>query len=65
MGFLTPKMPKIPEPKEPPPAPTIDEARANADMNDRLRKRKGRKSFIFAGKQDSMANVGTKKLTGE
>ena len=65
MGFLAPKMPKMPEPKEPTPPPSIDEAKANADQANRLRKRKGRKDYIFAGRNDGASNVGTKKLTGE
>lgn len=65
MSFLMPKMPKMPEPKEPLPPPTIDEARANVDKTNRLRKRKGRLSYILASAQEAKQNIGTKKLTGE
>lgn len=62
-----PKAPKIPTPKDPIPPPTVDEAQANVDRQNRFRKRKGRKDYIFAGKDKqpaSVSNIGTNKLTG-
>lgn len=68
MGFLMPKAPKIPTPKDPIPPPTVDEAQANVDRQNRFRKRKGRKEYIFAGAKkqspDTVSNIGTSKLTG-
>jgi hypothetical protein len=68
MGFLMPKMPKIPPPKDPIAPPTVDEAQANVDRQNRYRKRKGRKDYIFAGKDNqggnAASNIGTNKLTG-
>lgn len=62
--FSKPKMPAV---QEPPPPPTIDDAARERDLNDTMRRRKGRAAALYAGKTGgSTAGVGgaTKTLTG-
>lgn len=58
------KTPAAPAPL--PPVPTIDEAARERDVNDAMRKRKGRLAAIYAGKTASASSgAATKTLTGE
>lgn len=51
MGSLNPfKRPKINVP-EPPPTPTIDQARQSQDITDRMRRRRGRAASVLTGPQ--------------
>lgn len=60
--FKPPKI-KIPDP---PPVPTIDEARQQQEMNDRMRRRRGRAANQLTGPQGdrSTPSVSAKKLLG-
>lgn len=66
--FSSPKMPTpVAPPAAPPPPPTIDDAARERDLNDAMRRRKGRAAALYAGKTGgSTAGVGgaTKTLTG-
>lgn len=48
-------------------APTIDEAAANVESSDKLRRRRGRLATIATSRTGDMTaySVGTKKLTGQ
>lgn len=62
--FKSPKPP--PAPKPPPPVPTVDEAAVRAEDEMRLRRRKGRRAFVMAGKTPQAAPVvGRNTLTGQ
>lgn len=66
MSFLRPKIPAAPTPVAPPPAPTIDVAAQAAEDANRLRRRRGRASYIFGGKAaPAPVMTGTKTLTGQ
>ena len=59
--------PKQPVPQEMPVTPTIDDASRDRDVNDAMRRRKGRAAAILAGKNSgSTKSVGaaTKTLMG-
>lgn len=59
-------MPKMPEIKYPDPPPTIDQAAMQADANDRLKRRKGRASYVFGGSGGGAPTVVSgKTLTGQ
>lgn len=65
MGFLAPRAPKPQPVVLPDPPPTIDQASKAAEDSDRLRRRKGRSSYIFGGKNPSApVSIGTKTLLG-
>lgn len=61
-GLFKPKMPKI---EAPPPAPTIDEAKAREVESARLRRRRGRMgSMVSTQESRGQGGVGTTKLLG-
>lgn len=63
--FRRPKNPKPQALPEATPTPTIDQASQNAEEQLRLRRRKGRASFMLRRDGDmAQPNVGTKTLTG-
>lgn len=64
------KSPKVVQPapvKMPDPPPTIDETTAATESEDRLRRRRGRSSYIFGGNAMASTQVSTaqKTLTGQ
>ncbi len=64
------KSPKVVQPapvKMPDPPPTIDETTQAAESEDRLRRRRGRSSYVFGGNAMSATQVSTaqKQLTGQ
>lgn len=65
MSFLAPKPPKPVAPTLAPAPPRVDEAAASIDAADRLRRRRGRNSYIFGGKAPGPTAVATKTLTGQ
>lgn len=58
--------PKIPPPQPIPRPPTIDQAAADSDQNDILRRRKGRAADILTSSRGDLTppSVGTKTLLG-
>ena len=65
MSFLRPKMPPQAPIKYPDPPPTIDQASVQSEAADRLRRRRGRASYVFGGNQLSPVSVSSKTLTGQ
>lgn len=58
LGITKPKVPKVPG------TPTIDDARDMRQETDRVKKRRGILSNIFAGNSAAPATVGTRSLLG-
>jgi hypothetical protein len=65
MSFLAPKAPKAAPIVLPDAPPTIDQASKAAEDSDRLRRRKGRKDYIFGGATNAPVSVGQKTLLGQ
>lgn len=67
------KMPKAPKPQAMPaqqqaaPTPTIDQAAQLAEEQDRMKRRRGRQSYMLSprGQSAGSPNVGTKQLVGQ
>ncbi len=57
--------PNIPAPVQPPPPPTVDEARAAVETRDQLVKRRGRRASVLTGDGGAASpTVGKPSLIG-
>jgi hypothetical protein len=56
--FKPPPVQQLPTPEAPPPVPTVDAAAVQQDYQDRLRRRRGRKSTVLVPDAGNTLGVG-------